>query len=142
MVCSSEALRVDLVDLLGTGGARGKPAILRKHLQPPDGGAVAWGGCECSLDFLPGEFGRLNLLGRELLQKCLLLWCRRRIDPLVDRVAELLGEGTVELTGITTCFHHHLRREQPEDRTVFVCRPHRPVETQVRSARALFTTKA
>src|SRR5712691_2023435 len=34
MVCSSEALRVDLVDLLGTGGARGKPAILRKHLQP------------------------------------------------------------------------------------------------------------
>src|SRR5688500_7112612 len=37
---TGEALRVDLVDVLGTGRPRGEPARLRGHLEPAERGSV------------------------------------------------------------------------------------------------------
>jgi len=41
MFCAQEALRVDLVDVLGPGRPRSEPSVLRDHLQPADRRGVA-----------------------------------------------------------------------------------------------------
>src|SRR5437763_17103918 len=43
VVAPGEALGVQLVDLLGSGGARGEPAVLQNDFQPADRGAVPRG---------------------------------------------------------------------------------------------------
>ena len=40
VLCADEALGVDLVDILRAGWAGGKPAVVRHHFQPADGGVV------------------------------------------------------------------------------------------------------
>src|SRR3954467_482116 len=49
-----EGLGVDLVDVLGPRGPGGEPRGLRRHLEPADLGAVAWGRGQLRGDRLAG----------------------------------------------------------------------------------------
>src|SRR5690349_12078320 len=68
--------------------------------------------------------------------------CGRRVDALVNRLAELAREFAVELAGVAPRDGCHLRSEQAGDETVLVCRPDCPVAPQERGAGALLASKA
>src|SRR5215470_13506642 len=82
----AEALRVDLVDLLGPRGARGEPAALGNHLQAADGLAVAGRTRQHLLDLLARQLGGAHALGRELGERRFLGRRRGRVDALVHRI--------------------------------------------------------
>src|SRR4029077_18095968 len=84
-----EALRIDLIDVLGAGSPGREPAIIGHNLQPADRGAVTWGGRQFGCDLLTGENISGYCLGRQLLQPRLLIWRRRRIDARVVWRTEL-----------------------------------------------------
>ena len=50
-----EGLGIDLVDVLGAGGAGGEPRALGRHLEAADRGAVARGRGQLARDRLPGK---------------------------------------------------------------------------------------
>ena len=62
MIRSPEALRIDLVDILGPRRTRREPSALGHHLQPADGSAVARRVGEDGLDFFAGQLGEPDLL--------------------------------------------------------------------------------
>ena len=84
-----EALRIDLIDVLGAGRPGREPAIIGHDLQPADRGAVTWGGSQFGCDRLAGESISGNRCGRQFLQPRLLIWGRWRIDPRIVWRAEL-----------------------------------------------------
>src|SRR5260370_15728462 len=97
MTIAAEAVGVDLVDILGARGPRREPAAAGNHLDPAEALAVAGRGDERAEDRLAGELGGAEAIGRQLLQQGLLLRRRRRVDPRVERHAELAGQRVVEL---------------------------------------------
>src|SRR3981081_600018 len=64
MVLAAETLGVDLVDIFGTGWARGKPSTVRHDLDPADRRTVAGGFREHAFNRLPAPFGDPSLLRR------------------------------------------------------------------------------
>src|SRR5512143_757235 len=66
----------------------------------------------------------------------------RRLDAVVERLAELEREIAVDLAGIAVQPGHDLRREQRRDDSVLVRRPHAAVQANERRARALFAAEA
>ena len=85
----ARTLRIDFVDVLGTGGARGKPAMLCGYLDAADRRAVARRGIAHTDDRLAGEFGLLDPLRRELREHLLLRRRRARVDAIGEDLAEL-----------------------------------------------------
>src|SRR5699024_6011838 len=73
-----ERLGVDLVDVLGAGGAGREPRRLGGHLQPADG-ASGGGLGDRRDDRLAGQLRRADLIGAERLELRLLLAVGRRI---------------------------------------------------------------
>ena len=65
MVFVDETFRVDLVDVLGAGGAGGEPAVLGDDFEAADGGVVSGGAGEGFEDGLAGEGVGLEILGGE-----------------------------------------------------------------------------
>jgi hypothetical protein len=59
-----KALRIDLVDVLGTRGPGGKPAVRRQNFEASDRRAVPRGRCEFGRDRVAGELRGCNQLGR------------------------------------------------------------------------------
>src|SRR5579862_5866432 len=57
----AKALRIDLVDVLGAGGARGEPAVLRGDLETADRRIVSRRLGEHLLDRVAGQGGRADL---------------------------------------------------------------------------------
>src|ERR1044072_5643873 len=66
MICSAEALRINLVNVLRAGRTRCKPSVLRHHLQPADGSAVPGRVSEDGLNFFAGQVCGSDLRRREL----------------------------------------------------------------------------
>ena len=85
-----EALRIDLIDVLGAGRPGREPAIIGHDLQPADRGAVTWGGGQFGCDRVAGESISGDSRGRQFLQPRLLIRGRWRIDPRVVGSAELI----------------------------------------------------
>ena len=57
-----ETLRINLVDILGARGPRGKPSVTRDHLDPADRLIVARRPGQFCFDGLAGEFLSIELL--------------------------------------------------------------------------------
>src|SRR5262245_5950734 len=70
---TSEALRVDLVDVLGAGRPGREPSAGGDHLEAADGCVVAGGAGELGGDRLAGQGRGLDVLRRELREARLLL---------------------------------------------------------------------
>ena len=92
MVPAAKTLRVDLVDVLGPGGAGREPPVLGHHLDAADRRAVAGRGGEDGLDGGAGQAAGPDVARRERRQPGLLGRGRGRIDTRVDGVAEVPGE--------------------------------------------------
>src|SRR5699024_540220 len=93
-----ERLGVDLVDVLGAGGAGGEPRRLGGHLQTADrapGGSLG----DRRDDRFAGELRRADLFGAERLQLRLLLTVRGRVHAGVRAAAELLDQLGVQRAG-------------------------------------------
>src|ERR1019366_1700589 len=99
VILAAEALRVDLIDLLGAGWTRGEPAIVRRYLDPAKRRAVAGRNGQLGFDRLAVELRRGQLVRRQLAQQILLLWRRWRIDPLVVGLAQIARQFAIPLAG-------------------------------------------
>src|SRR5207253_592704 len=86
-----EALRVDLVDVLGARRSRRKPAGARDDLQPADRRGVARGAGELGRDRLAGQLRGLDGLRGELPEPRLFGGRRRSIDALQAEKSSWLG---------------------------------------------------
>src|SRR6516162_3359458 len=142
VICSAEALRVELIDILRPGRPRREPAIRSEHLEPTNRGPIAGRIDEHLLDGIAGELRCADVGGGQLQQRCLLLLGGRRVDTLEGRGAELLRELLIQLGRITTCAGRDLGREQVEHDAILVRGPHLPVVPQERAARTLLATEA
>src|ERR1035437_7095915 len=142
MLRPSEALGVELVDLLGTGRPSGKPTGFRDDFDPANRITVARGDGEDCLDAVARQLSRLDVLGSEAFENQFLRRRGRRVDPLVTWITELTGELLVGFTRITTSARSDLGREESGNNAVLVRRPDRPVAAQERGSGALFTGEA
>ena len=142
MVRAAEAFGVDLVDVFGAGGARGKPAAVRDDLDAADRRIVAGRAIEHAVDRLAGQFGDLDLLRRELRQFLLLLGRRRRLDAVGRRLAEVAGEIAIQLAGIAAGARGDLGRQQRRHDAVLVGRPDAAVAPQKGRAGAFLAAEA
>ena len=59
-----EALRIDLVDVLGARGPGREPAVVGHNLEAADRRAVTWGRSQFGCDRLASELRGRNRLGR------------------------------------------------------------------------------
>ena len=90
VVFAQKTFGVDFVDVFGSGGPGGEPAVCCHHFKSADGLAVGGSGSEHRFDFFASQFGGLNLLGREPLKDCLLLRRGGNVDALVGWCAEFV----------------------------------------------------
>src|SRR5487761_103079 len=127
VIGAAEALGVDLVDLFGARWPRGKPAAFRDHLDAADRRAIAWGGAEDTCDLFAGEFGRFDALRSECRELPLLLRRRRRLDPIVDRVAELARKLGIQRARVAPVTRGDLGGEQRRYDAILVGGPDRTV---------------
>src|SRR4029079_14798592 len=81
-------------------------------------------------DRVAGELLRGEGLGGELLQQVLLRRGGRRVDALVDRVAEAPRQRAVALRRVLAGRGDHLRGEEAEDEVVLVRGPRPAVPAQ------------
>src|ERR1700719_3111968 len=75
-----EAFGVDFVNRLGSRRSRREPAAPGDDLEATDRHAVSGGARELCYDRLTGRMRRLDRLGRQFFEPCLLFWCRGRVD--------------------------------------------------------------
>ncbi len=127
MLLALETFRVDLVDVLGAGGSRGKPSVFRRHLDPAERLTIAGSGGQRCPNRLAGKFFHDEPLGRKRLQHVLLRDGRGRVDPLVERRAQFIGEITEQLTGVLAGLRRDLGGQQAENDAVLVGGPDRSV---------------
>src|SRR5262249_12320084 len=136
-----EALRIDLVDGLGTRRAGREPAAARDHLEAADRGIVARRAAELGDNRLAGERRILDGCRRQFFQVSLLLRCRRRVDARVVRCAEFGRQLTVMLAGVFAGAGGDFGGEEVHDRAVLVGRPHAAVSAQETRPGALLAAK-
>src|SRR5207248_1634629 len=141
MLLAPEALRVDLVDVLGTGGPRGEPAVLGDHLEAADLRAVSRRFGEPGADRLAGERLRGHLIGGQLLQDRLLLRRRGSVDARVVPRAKLGHQLASVNAWVLPSPRQDLSRKQVEQDAVFVGGPSRPVLAQERCSGALLASE-
>src|SRR5476651_1553029 len=72
VILAHEALGVDLVDLFGAGRTCGEPALVRRYLDPADGGLVPGRLRYDGIDRVARKLARAKLRRRPLLQYVLL----------------------------------------------------------------------
>src|ERR1039458_1731531 len=86
-----ETLGVDLVDIFGSRGPRGKPAAARGDFHAADGRIVA--GCtrENLFDGVAGKFRKVHLCGVELGELLFLFRIRRGVDAICENRAQIPG---------------------------------------------------
>src|SRR5882757_9065222 len=89
MLLALEALGVDLVNVLGTRGARREPTVCCHHFETANGGVVARSLGHLGLDGLAAQRGCSHCSGRQGFQTLLLRGSRGSIDANVIRSAEL-----------------------------------------------------
>src|SRR6201987_962620 len=142
MLLVLEALGIDLVHGLGARGACRKPTVAGEPLQPTDRGAIAGRAGELCDNRLPRQARCLHRLRREAFELCLLLWCRRRVDPRVISGPELGGQLTVMLPRILSDTGGDLGGQQIHDQPVLVGRPDAAVTPQKAGPGTLFAAKA
>ena len=142
MFFATEALGVNLVLILRAGRARGKPRVLRRHLEAADHRAVARRLSELGDDLLARQLRRRHLLRRELLQDGLLLTGSRGIGARIGRRTIVLRQLRVALRRSLTRHCQDLRGQQVQDDAILVGGPHAPVEAQEGSTGGFFAAEA
>src|ERR1700677_2093217 len=100
MVLTEETFGVNFVDLLGTGRTRCEPAILGNHFDSSNWIAVSRSGGENLLDRLTSNFSSVNVGRRQSCEKGFLFGRSGSIDAFVDRISQVAGEFTINLTRI------------------------------------------
>jgi hypothetical protein len=124
-----KAFGVDLVDVLGAGGARREPAAARGHLDAADRRVVARRLRQNLLDRLAGKLRDADLLAVELAELFLLRGVGRRVDAIGERGAQFLRQGAVARAGILAGARRDLGRQQCRHHAVLVGGPGAAVET-------------
>jgi hypothetical protein len=94
-----EAFGIDLVDILGAGGAGGKPAVVGDDFEAADRGAVAGGLGEFGGDAVACEGSGFDIGGSEFAEAGFLLWGSGGINAVVIGCAQFggLALGNVHL---------------------------------------------
>src|SRR5262249_24029364 len=92
VIGSPETLRVELVDRLGSGGARGEPSRRCRDLQAAYGCAIAGRCCQHGLNRIAGEGGGGDVGWRELQKPRLLILGYRCVEALIYRIADLIRQ--------------------------------------------------
>src|SRR6185436_19497780 len=123
VIPAAEALRVDLVEVLGAGGTVGETAALRGDLDPADLGPVGGGLGEDLLDGLAGQGVALHVRRGELLEAGLLRGGGRLVHAGVDRLAVLRDDLAVVGARILAGGGGDLRRQQRQQDAVLVGGP-------------------
>ena len=142
MVAATEALRVDLVDVLGARGTGGEPAVLGHDLEPADGGPVAGSGGEDRGDPGAGQLRGPNLLGPQLAEQGFFVRGGGRVGALVDRLAVLAHEVAVQLAGVLPEARRDLGGQKAQGQAVLVGRPAGAVAAEERGPGALLSSEA
>src|SRR6478736_6511449 len=124
---AAETLCIDLVDVLGAGRPRGKPAAGAADLDPTDWRIVAWCAVEHAFDLLAGQVSMVYLLRRKLRERGFLRRAGCGVDALVERFAELRDKIAVRLARVAAAACGHFGRQQRRDDAVFVGCPRRAV---------------
>src|SRR5262249_14973800 len=137
-----EALSVDFVDFLGAGRPSCKPSAFSDNFQSFDRSLVAWSPSEFRGDSLACEVRFLDRLWGELFQFCFLLRRGGRIDARVVGSAELFRHFPIVFAGILAGAGGNFGRQQVHDWSVFVGRPHRPIEAKKARSGTLFSSEA
>ena len=111
-------------------------------LQAADRRAVARRLRQHSLDRVAGKLGGADVSRRKFEKNGLFLRGGGRVNPLVDRRAQLAGQLGVQLGRIAASTRHQFPGQQAHDYPIFIGRPHFAVAPEKRRARALFATEA
>ena len=96
MIGPAEAFSVELVDSFRSGGTYGEPAVLSDDLAAADGRVVAGRLGEDLRHGLAAELLQIHFLGGEALQRGARHVIHRRIDALVNGVAQLFRDFLIE----------------------------------------------
>src|ERR1051325_3086600 len=102
MVRTSEALRINLVDVLGPGRTRREPSVCCYNFQSSEGSAIPRCVGENSLDLFPGELFQPDLIRREPFKHLLLLRGGRSFDARVFRLSKVTCQLQMDLAGIAS----------------------------------------
>ena len=141
MIGPAEAFSIELVDSFRSGGTYGEPAVLCDDLAAADGRVVAGRLGEDLRHRLAAELLQIHFLGGEALQRGARHVIHRRIDALVNGVAQLFRDFLIEFAGVHAFLRGHFRGEQAEQRAVFVRRPGTAVEAQEGAASAFLAAE-
>ena len=125
VIFTTETLGIDFVDVLRAGRPRGKPAVLGNHLDSTERSAVARSGRKLRAYWLASQFLHADLIGRYCLQPRLLFRCRGRIDPLVERHAQLARQAVECFARVPAGSRGDFGRKQPRNQPVLVGGPDR-----------------
>ena len=120
MFFAAKAFRINLVNILGAGRARGEPAILRGDLDATDGVAVSGRVGQDRQNFLAGQIWHLNALLGDLRKLVPLLAGCGRIGTIVKWIAEFFREFLINFARIFLRGGRDLRRQQGGDDAVFI----------------------
>src|SRR5688500_4109139 len=115
MACSTEALGINLVDVLGAGWAGREPSTFSHHLYATDRHIVTRRACQNGLNLLASKIRSVNLLRRQFCQNFLLRGCGWRIDTFEKRLAEFMLELMVYFARITAHARSNFRRQERRD---------------------------
>lgn len=142
VLLTDKAFGVDLVNVLGSGGSGGEPAVLSGDFEAADGGVIGGSlGHDCG-DGFSGEGIGLDLFWREGAHDLLLGAVGGRVDAGVNGVAKLRGELLVVDAGVLAGDGEDLGGEEGHDDAVLIGGPYRAVLAEEGGSGAFLTAEA
>src|SRR5215472_6306670 len=141
MRCTLEALRVDLVDVLGARGSGRKPSVSCYDFQTPNGSLIAWGTGQLGGNRLACHFRLFHGVGRERRKFSLLRRSAGRVDARVVGGAELCRDFLVVLARVLASAGRNLSG-QHHDEPILIGGPRGAVSAKKAGSGALFSAKA
>ncbi len=125
-----ETFGVNFVDILGTGRARGEPAVLRDDFDSANGVVIAGRGGQDTLDFFTGQLGDREIRRGQLSECRTLAGIGGRVDSFIKGFAMFAHEFGVNFRRSVPRAGGDLGRKQRCDDTVFIGAPHRSIAVE------------
>ena len=142
MLLGIEALSIEFVEVLRATRSGSEPAVRRHNLQAANRRLVAGGINELRGDGFTRQFRGLHGFGGQLLKSGLLLRRAGRVNPSVERAAQLAGQVMVMSPHVKARAGFDFRRKQAEDQAILLRHPSRAVAAQEARARAFLAAEA
>ena len=141
MLGTNEALGIHLIDLFGSGGAGGEPAVFGADFQPSDGSSV--GGCVGKFgdDGFTGEGLGADIFWDECGELLFFFAGGRRIDPFIVGGSMAVRHGGVVESRILLGYGANFSGEEGENNAVFIGAPNGAIVPKKRGPCGFFTSK-